>query len=246
MYSDFAYVYDLLMQDVNYSMWADYIETLFSRFGLKSPEIVLDLACGTGSLTLELAKRGYDIIGIDKSEDMLSCAAEKASDAGLSLLWVCQDMRDFELYGTVDAILCTMDSLNYIQNKSDMKRVLGLVKNYLNPNGLFIFDMNTPYKLENVLGNNVFYEIRDDVAYLWRTQYNSDEKKCNFDLTLFVRETEGIYRRIDEEQEQKAWSTEEMRLLLSKSGFEKVEVFDAFTQNPPSDISERYFYVACA
>jgi SAM-dependent methyltransferase len=244
MYSDFAYVYDLLMQDVKYSEWADYIESLFRKFCVKKPELVLDMACGTGNLTLELAKRGYDMIGIDMSSDMLSCAMEKSAECGISPLWVCQDMRAFELYGTMDVILCTMDSMNYIENASDMKQVLDLVKNYLNPGGLFIFDMNTPYKLEHVLGNNLFYEIRDDITYLWRNEYLPKEKKCIFDLTFFVREAEDIYRRLEEEQQQKAWTIDEVKDQLAQTGLELADVYDAFTQNAPSDQSERYFFIA--
>lgn len=246
MYSDFAYVYDLLMQDVNYSEWADYIEKLFEKFYPGKPELVLDMACGTGSLTVELAKRGYDMTGIDMSSDMLSCAMEKSADRGVSPLWVCQDMRAFELYGTMDVILCTMDSLNYIQDCSEMTTIFKLVRNYLNPGGLFIFDMNSPYKLEHVLGNNLFYEIRDDITYLWQNEYFADQKKCHFDLTFFVKETEDIYRRLEEEQQQKAWPIDEIRSLLQESGLECVGVFDAFTQMEPSDTTERFFYIARA
>lgn len=244
MYSDFAYVYDLLMQDVQYNQWADYIESLFVKFGAKKPELVLDMACGTGNLTLELAKRGYDMIGIDMSPDMLSCAMEKSAERGISPLWVCQDMRAIELYGTMDAILCTMDSLNYIESASDMTLVFQLVRNYLNPGGLFIFDINTPYKLEHVLGNNLFYEIRDDITYLWRNEYHSDGKKCIFDLTFFVKEAEDIYRRLEEEQLQKVWTAEEIRRLLQETGLEFMDVYDAFTQDAPSTLSERVFFIA--
>lgn len=245
MYSDFAYVYDLLMQDVQYAQWADYIESLFQRFGARKPELVLDMACGTGNLTLELARRGYDMIGIDMSPDMLSCAMEKSAERGLSPLWVCQDMRAFELYGTMDAILCTMDSLNYMENASDMTLVFQLVRNYLNPGGLFIFDMNTPYKLQHILGNNLFYEIRDDITYLWRNEYDPKGKKCIFDLTFFVKEAEDIYRRLEEEQVQKAWTAEEIRLLLQKAGLELMDVYGAFTQDAPSAQTERAFFIAC-
>jgi len=244
MYSDFAYVYDLLMQDVQYAQWADYIEALFHKFGAKKPELVLDLACGTGNLTLEMAKRGYDMIGIDMSSDMLCCAMEKSAKYGKTPLWVCQDMRAFELYGTMDAILCTMDSLNYMESASDMTAVFQLVKNYLNPGGLFIFDMNTPYKLEHVLGNNLFYEIRDDITYLWRNEYHPKEKTCTFDLTFFVKEAEGIYRRLEEEQLQKAWATEEIRRLLQEAGLKPEAVYGAFTQDEPSAQTERVFYIA--
>ncbi len=244
MYSDFAYVYDLLMQDVKYAQWADYLEELLQKFCVKKPELVLDMACGTGNLTLEMARRGYDMIGIDMSPDMLSCAMEKSAECGISPLWVCQDMRTFELYGTMDAILCTMDSMNYMENVPDMEQVLQLVCNYLNPGGLFIFDMNTPYKLQHILGNNLFYEIRDDITYLWRNEYLPEEKKCNFDLTFFVKEAEDIYRRLEEEQQQRAWAIDEIRLLLQKSGLELLEVYEAFTQCPPSEETERVFYIA--
>ena len=244
MYSDFAYVYDLLMQDVQYAQWADYIELLFRKFCVKKPELLLDLACGTGNLTLELAKRGYDMIGIDMSSDMLSCAMEKSVESGISPLWVCQDMRAFELYGTMDVILCTMDSLNYIHNTSDMTRVFQLVKNYLNPGGLFIFDMSTPFKLEHILGNNLFYEIRDDVTYIWQNQYLPKEKKCIFDLTFFVKEAEDIYKRLEEEQQQKVWPYDEIRRLVYKAGLELVDMYGAFTENPPSDQTERVFFIA--
>lgn len=246
MYTDFAYVYDLLMEDVDYSKWADYVEALMKMYGAGKPELILDMACGTGSLTLEMAKRGYDMIGIDMSSDMLSCAMDKSAQAGLSPLWVCQDMRAFELYGTMDAILCSMDSLNYITNGEDMEQVFTLVRNYLNPGGLFIFDMNTPYKLEHVLGDNLFYEIRDDVTYLWKTCYHAEAAICSFELTFFVREAEDIYRRLDEEQKQRAWEINDIRLALQESGMELVDVFDAFTVNPPTDKTERYFYVARA
>lgn len=244
MYSDFAYVYDLLMQDVQYAKWADYIETLFRSFCTRKPELVLDLACGTGNLTLEMAKRGYDMIGIDMSSDMLSCAMDKSAEYGVSPLWVCQDMREFELYGTVDAILCTMDSLNYIEDESDMKLIFRLACNYLNPGGLFIFDMNSPYKLEHVLGNNLFYEIRDDITYLWKSEYHAEARKCSYDLTFFVKETEDIYRRLEEEQQQKAWTIGEVEQTLKESGLELLNVYDAFTKTPPSSKSERYFYIA--
>jgi len=127
MYGDLSLVYDLLMDDVDYSQWADYIEALFEKYAVK-PEIILDLACGTGSLTLELAKRGYDMIGIDISPEMLNRAVEKTDLSGVSPLWVCQDMRSFELYGTVDAIVCTMDSLNYILDMNDVRNVFRLTR----------------------------------------------------------------------------------------------------------------------
>lgn len=244
MYRDFAYVYDRLMANIDYSKLADYIEALFSDYSAKKPGLVLDLACGTGSLTLEFAKRGYDMIGIDMSTDMLNCAMEKSMELNVSPLWVCQDMRNFELYGTVDAVICTMDSLNYITEYSDLKSVFSLVRDYLNPDGVFVFDMNTPYKYENVLDNNVFYEIYDDIAYIWQSTYNASDRICNFDLTFFVRESDELYRRLEEEQQQKAWNSDEVKAALEESGLTLINVFDEYTQNPPSEKSERCFFIA--
>jgi SAM-dependent methyltransferase len=243
MYSDFSLVYDLLMDDVDYSRWADYIEALFGRYAAE-PELILDLACGTGSLTLELAKRGYDMIGIDLSPDMLSRAVEKTDLSGVSPLWVCQDMRSFELYGSVDIILCTMDSLNYILDMNDMRDVFGLAGNYLNPGGLFIFDLNTPYKFEHVFADNLFYEIRDDIAYLWQNRYNPENKICDFDLTFFVRQTGDLYKRLEEQQKQRAWSYNEIKYVISGSGLNLTDVFNAFTFEKPSRTTERCFYIA--
>lgn len=244
MYSEFSYVYDMLMDDVNYSHIADFFEALFRKYSTEKPELVLDLACGTGNLTLELSKRGYNMTGIDNSPDMLSCAVEKSARHGVSPLWVCQDMRSFELYGTMDAILCTMDGLNYITNIPDLEKVFRLVNNYLNPGGLFIFDMNTPYKLEKILGNNSFHVIRDDIAYLWINEYNPEKKLCTLDLTFFVHESGDLYRRLDERQEQKAWEIDDVTYALKKANLKLINVFDAFTENPPGETSERYCFVA--
>ena len=243
MYSDLSLVYDLLMDDVDYSQWADYIEALFGRYSVK-PEIILDLACGTGSLTLELAKRGYDMIGIDISPEMLNRAVEKTGLSNVSPLWVCQDMRSFELYGTVDAIVCTMDSLNYILDLDDMREVFRLAGNYLNPGGLFIFDLNTPYKFEHVFANNLFYEIRDDIAYLWQNRYNPESRVCDFDLTFFVRETRDLYKMLEEKQKQRSWYYDEIQAAVCGSGLNLADVFDAFTFDRPLQTSERCFYIA--
>lgn len=243
MYGDLSLVYDLLMDDVDYSQWADYIEALFEKYAVK-PEIILDLACGTGSLTLELAKRGYDMIGIDISPEMLNRAVEKTDLSGVSPLWVCQDMRSFELYGTVDAIVCTMDSLNYILDMNDVRNVFRLAGNYLNPGGLFIFDLNTPYKFEHIFADNLFYEIRDDIAYLWQNSYNPESKICDFDLTFFVKEKGDLYKRLEERQKQRAWSYDEIQSAVCGSGLNLKEVFDAFTFDKPLQTAERCFYIA--
>jgi len=162
-YSAIANVYDKINSDINYTEWADFIEKCFDRYLEKRPEIVLDLACGTGSMTFELQSRGYDMIGADGSEDMLSEAYEKAYSKGISnILFLKQDMRCFELYGTVGAVCCCLDSINYLTENGDLDKCLSTVHNYLDPDGLFIFDVNTPHKFENVYGNNHYiFETED-------------------------------------------------------------------------------------
>lgn len=241
MYKNFAYVYDKLMYDVDYAAWADYIEEIFKKQGLK-PELILDLGCGTGSLCMEMAKRGYDMIGIDLSEDMLSCARDKSSAAGLDILYLNQDMTEFELYGTVDAILCLMDSINYVTSKKDVKKVFKLVKNYLNPGGLFIFDINTEYKLENILGNNVFYDVGEDITYIWQNRYDRKSATCEFDLTFFVRE-EDTYRRYEELHLERAYPVEEIKRLIKESGLVLEGIYNDLSFKHRTAKSQRVFFL---
>ncbi len=242
MYNNFAYIYDRLMYDVDYGAWADYIERMFERFE-KKPGLILDLGCGTGSLSIEMAKRGYDMIGIDLSEDMLACAREKSSGEGLDILYLNQDMRSFELYGTVDAVLCLMDSINYITAKKDVLKVLKLVKNYLNPGGILIFDINTVYKLEHVLGNNVFYDIGQEVSYIWQNRYLKKSKKCEFDLTFFIKQGTQ-YDKYDEFHVEKAYSQIDMEGLINEAGLKLSGVFGELNFKKPALKSSRIFF-AC-
>lgn len=241
MYTNFAYIYDALMYDIEYSKWADYVEEIFKLNGL-SPELVVDLGCGTGNFTMELVQRGYDTIGIDISADMLSCAKDKSAGEGRDILYLNQDMAHFELYGTVDAIVSLMDSVNYITSVNDLKSMLRLVRNYLNPGGLFIFDVNTEYKLEYILGNNVFYDIDDSASYIWKNSYSRKEKICEFDLTFFVKEGQ-YYKKYDEVHYERAYSTEELKALIREAGLEIAAVYDELKLSEPKAKSERIFFV---
>ena len=167
--------YDAVNGDISYSDWADFIERIAERECKERPELVLDLGCGTGSMTIELARRGYDMTGVDLSEEMLGVALEDAQKEGLDILFLCQDMREFELYGTVGAVFCCFDSLNYITSPSGLKKVFSLVHNYLDPDGIFIFDMNTEYKFENVYSDNCFVLEEDGVVCVWQNCYNNKE-----------------------------------------------------------------------
>ena len=242
MYSGFAHVYDKLMADVPYDKWADYYHRIFDRFGCKTG-LGLDLGCGTGSMTMELARRGTDMIGVDLSPDMLSVASEKAETEGLDILYLNQDMADFELYGTVDFVISSLDCVNYITDKNTLKRVFRLVNNYLDPGGLFIFDINTEYKLSTVLGENSFVGDGRDVFWAWQNYYDKRSRLCDFYLTFFEREGD-MYHRFEETHTERAYSAAEITSMLEQAGLKVEAVFHDLTLQKPKENSQRLFFVA--
>ncbi len=253
-----SHVYDKLNQEIDYSAWADFIEACFARFLPSRPSLVLDLACGTGSMTIELARRSYDMIGIDGSENMLSEAFLRAENTP-GILWLCQDMRTFELYGTVGAVTCCLDSLNYLVCENDLLKCFSAVHNYLDPDGLFVFDMNTPYKFATVYANQA-YVLEDELVYDegtedeeripifcgWQNTYHEDSGICEFDLSIFEGLGDGNYRRSDEHQEEKCYSLSTVRALLEKAGFELLGIFSDFAFTPPDEKTERWYFAARA
>ena len=245
MYQDFAKIYDEFMQTIPYTVWADYIETVWKAHACK-PHLVLDLACGTGSLTLELSKRGYEMIGADLSPEMLDIAREKSVEAHQDILYLMQDMREFELYGTVDSIVCTCDSLNYILDEEELKQVFRLAENYLDPGGLFIFDMNTEYKYREMLQDQTFADTAEDAAFIWQNYYYEEEKINEYQVTFFYQdETDpALYRRQEELHYQKAYSVQTICRLLEECHLKVEGVYDGFTLNPPSQQSERICFTA--
>ena len=251
-YSAIASVYDEINSEINYAEWADFIEACFDKFLPGKPSLVLDLACGTGSMTFELQKRGYDMIGADLSVDMLSEAYEKAYDNGIqNILFLRQDMRSFELYGTVGAIVCCLDSVNYLIEDGDLDKCFACSHNYLDPDGLFIFDVNTPYKFENVYGENHYiFESRDsygNMAYCgWQNEYDSESKLCNFSLSVFTRDEQGKYTRADEEQIERCYASNELENALKNNGFELLGIFADYNFTQPQNNTERWYIVAKA
>ena len=239
-YTGFAQVYDTFMDNVPYEEWADYLTGLLKKHGIKDG-LAAELGCGTGRMTRALAARGYDMIGIDNSADMLAIAMDQPSEG---ILYLQQDMRDFELYGTVAAVVSVCDSLNYILEEEDLLQVFRLVNNYLDPGGVFIFDMNTVCKYREVLGERVFAENRDDCAFIWENWFDEEEGINEYDLSIFVREENGLFRRFTETHYQKAWTQETVCKLLAKAGLELLNVYNAFTQQPPEEKSERLYYIA--
>lgn len=247
-YNSIARVYDKLNAEIDYKAWADFIEQCFDKYLKTKPEIVLDLACGTGSMTYELASRGYDMIGVDGSDDMLNEAYERGTAVNDSnILYLLQDMRSFELYGTVGAVTCCLDSMNYLIGEGDFEKCLSTVHNYLEPGGVFVFDMNTPYKFEKVYGDNS-YILEDTVGgkniYCgWQNYYDKESKICSFYLSLF-EEQGGKYVRSDEEQHERCYSLDEIENLLAKVGFELISLSKDYKFSKVDENTERWYFVA--
>lgn len=252
-YTAIARVYDRLNKELDYAAWADFFDACFDRFLPKRPTLLLDLACGTGSMTVELARRGYDMIGVDGSCDMLSEAFGRA--AGLPVLWLEQDMRSFELYGTVGAVSCCLDSLNYLPSLADLKQCFACVHNYLDPDGLFLFDMNTPYKFEQIYASNA-YVLEEEIDYGdgesglvycgWQNFYDPETRTCEFELSLFEEMPDGSYRRSDEQQREFCYTLEEIRQALTDTGFEFLGVWSDYQFSPIEKDTPRWYFAARA
>lgn len=241
MYNAFAEVYDRL-QDADYAKFADYYEYIFEKYGIK-PELVLDLACGTGNITVPMSQRGYDMIGVDLSVEMLNIAREKAQAAGQNILFLNQDMTEFELYGTVDAILCALDGVNYLTADGETDELFRLAENYLNPGGLMIFDINTEYKLREVLGSNTFVNEEQGIYYVWRNDFSEETRICSFELNFFRETEDGTYERFDEYQEERAYSADELIQSANAAGLVAEGVFSPFTFENAKEKEERIFIV---
>lgn len=241
-YKSFARVYDMFMDNVPYEEWCEYLVGLLDEYGVKEG-ILLDLGCGTGSLTELLAQKGYDMIGVDNSEDMLEIAVEKREKSGLDILYLMQDMREFELYGTVQAAVSICDSINYITEYEELVQVFSLVNNYLDPDGIFIFDCNTEYKYEELLADNVIAENREDGSFIWENYYYEDERMNEYDLTLFIKEGEQ-YSKYEETHYQRCYNLEEIKSALECAGMKLEAVYDAFTREAPKPDSERIYIIA--
>ncbi len=247
MYDAIASVYDKLNREIDYEAWADFFEACFERYSRSKPEIILDLACGTGRMTRALSAKGYDMIGVDGSDMMLGEAYSMESDG---ILYLLQDMRSFELYGTVGATVCCLDSLNYLLSSADMKKTFSLVHNYSDPDALFLFDVNTPYKFENIYSDNA-YILEDEneegaVFCGWQNFYDRESKICDFYLSVFEEDESGGYIRSDEHQKERCYTKEEISQLLSECGFELIGVFSDFTFKAAEDTDERWYFAARA
>lgn len=241
-YTSFARVYDTFMDNIPYGEWARYITGLLREYGV-SDGLLLDLGCGTGNMTELLAAAGYDMIGADNSEDMLEIAMEKQIASGHEILYLLQDMREFELYGTVKAVVSVCDSLNYITEEEELLQVFRLVNNYLDPGGVFIFDFNTQYKYKEVLGDRTIAENREECSFIWDNYYYEEEQINEYELSLFIKEDGDLYRKYEETHFQRAYTIEDMKRLAERAGMEYVTAYDAFTREEPGETSERIYMI---
>ena len=293
-YSDFARVYDELMDNAPYEDWCEHIDALIQEYGISRPircesgrcpdgaavdiqgadethlgsfiheaeaelqsqmpdseallaserNLVLDMGCGTGTLTELLSHKGYDMIGVDNSPQMLEIALEKRSESGSGILYLLQDMRELELYSTVGTVISVCDSLNYLLEEKDLLQVFRLVDNYLYPGGLFLFDFNTVYKYSQVIGDAVIAENREDCSFIWENYYHEEEEVNEYDLTVFVQEEGDRFRRFTENHFQRGYRTETMCGLVEQAGMQVIRLLDADTLGEVTDQSERVYVLA--
>ena len=274
-YTGFAYSYDMFMDNVPYDEWAEYLHGLLIENGVKDG-IVCELGCGTGKMTRKLRDFGYDMIGIDLSQEMLQIAIEQesiptnkkkndnskikkgrkseknsGSESG-EILYLNQDMREFELYGSVAAVISVCDSMNYITEKEDLLQVFKLVNNYLDPGGAFIFDMNTLYYYKKKLGEQTICDNRDEGSLIWENYYDPETKINEFDITIYIRRNSNkksanngnCYERLEETHFQRAYSISEVKGLLKKAGLTDIKAYEVLTKKEPGKCTERVYFVS--
>ena len=224
-YHAFASVYDRMMEEIPYEAWCDFVTGLLADQGITGG-LMLELGCGTGTLTELFARKGFDMIGVDRSEEMLDEALTKRDESGLEILYLLQDMRSFELYGTVASVVSLCDSMNYITAYEDLVQVFRLVNNYLDPGGIFVFDLKTEHYFADVVGTRTFAEPDDEISYIWQNEYDRETRINRYLLTLFLQDgdTPELYERFDELHEQRAWKREEVLRAAAEAGMETVAV----------------------
>lgn len=239
-YQDFAYVYDELTDDISYRERAAYFDQLISIY-TDQKGILLDAACGTGSLSEEFAALGYDVIGVDCSEDMLAVAMDKMMQSGADITYLCQSLQKLDLFGTVDVAVCALDSLNHIIQMEELQKAVDRISLFLHPDGYFLFDVNTVYKHENILGNHTFVYDYEDVYLVWRNTLRQ-KHIVQIDLDIFQSEGEAYYRT-SEQFFERAYTSEELEYILHQAGLKILSIFHEDSMNPPQKDSQRLIYV---
>ena len=241
IYGGFASVYDKFMTNIPYDEWFSYLKELLEEEDIREGCIV-DLACGTGEITRRLVEAGYDVIGVDFSVDMLEVAREKCDS---SVLLLHQDMRSLELYGTVEAIVCLCDGMNYLESLEDLQKVFQRAVRYLPTNGVFIFDLKTEFFYRDILGNRVFSENLEDASYIWENSYDQDTGKNEYLLTIYelVDDENDLFVRTDEIHTQTVFSIEEVQKCMEQSGLACAAVYEACTKKKPNEKTERVYFI---
>lgn len=239
-YTGFASVYDMFMDNIPYDDWANNIKEIFQKYNMPM-EIVCDLGCGTGQMTRRLKKMGYDMIGIDISYDMLMEAMTMEDSDGI--LYLCQDMRSFELYGTVGAVVSVCDSINYLKDIDELLTVCKLANNYLDPKGLFVFDVKTEHYYKK-LGSSTIAENREEGSFIWENDYDEETRDNFYYLTIYEENDEGTFDRYEEEHLQHAFTIDEIKAAINESGLQLLEVLDVATMQAPTEDSDRLYFIA--
>lgn len=259
-YTDFAQVYDTFMDNVDYTQWADQVETMIRKYGISAPSgsvkgesslaqeknLVVDLGCGTGTVTELLAAKGYDMFGIDLSEDMLNIALRRREQSGSRTMYLCQDMRDFELYGTAGTFISVGDSVNYLLSEGDIEAMFRRVNLFLYPGGIFVFDFKTLHLYRDVIGEKTIAEDREDCSFIWNNWYNEDTHINEYDLSIFVRTPsagEDMFRKFEEVHQQRGYELSEMKELAQRAGLLWVDAVDSDTMGAVTDKTERILAV---
>ncbi len=241
-YEILAPFYDRFNGEVDYDRWADFVEKTFRAHNINPGGLILDLACGTGKMTVRLLKRGYDVIGVDLSPDMLSVAGENCAEAGYHPLLICQDMCALDLYGTVEGAICCLDSINYLTGSGELQNLMGRMKNFVAPGGIFLFDVNTARKFEEVYATNCYTYDTPEVYCVWQNDYRKASRLCDFDLVFFLKEGKH-YRREEEHQQERYYPPEEIEAALTENGFEILEILADFEGKPAGVNDLRHYYV---
>ncbi len=240
-YTSFASVYDLFMDNVPYEEWCAFLCKILAQHGITDGP-VLDLGCGTGKMTRLMSEQGYDMTGIDNAAEMLQIAAMEPGE--VPILYLLQDMQDLELDGCVRAVYSVCDCVNYVLDEEKLQQAFSRVHEYLEEDGVFIFDVNTSYKYTKLLAENTFAESRDEGSFIWDNYYDEEERINEYDLTLFIPEGDELYRRYTETHYQRNYETETLLKLLKNAGFIDICVYDDYTDAPLCETSERAVFVA--
>lgn len=246
IYRDLAPFYDAMNAEIDYETWADNVVATLQRRSPHPVQCILDLGCGTGSMTIPLAKRGFDVVGLDLSPEMLSVAAARAEKAGVTdrIQWTQQDMRDFSLYGTVDAAICTLDGINHLRTVGDLTACLGRVSEYLTPGGFFLFDLNSRFRFETVYADEIYTMETDRAFCVWQNDYRPKSKLCDFWITLFIRREDGTYLRRDSRETERYYPLATVKRCLAYTGFRLVGAVGDLTGRPIQETDEKWYCVA--